>query len=211
MPEQRAQAAIALASEAAHRRACAPGFARVRCLRTLSSCRGLAATSCLRLNGEGLLLVVRAAKAFPRIAPALTRGARGAARQLDQSLRRLTIRLFELAPLAIYLFGESLHARIGCQALGDRGPVIAVNLLDAATACIAPLGRAGGMVAFLGGADHAIELEGIAWLRVLARDVADISLVGILTRDAVACVFGQSGRRRANREARGNSDRPKAY
>jgi hypothetical protein len=41
--------------------------------------------------------------------------------------------------------------------------------------------------------------------------VADISLVGILTRDAVACVFGQSGRRRANREARGNSDRPKAY
>src|SRR5690349_4261642 len=168
-------------------------------------------SSCERSCPSPSLLVGRAAIASPRIAPALTRGARGAARQLDQSLRRLTIRLFELAPLAICLFGESLHARIGCQALGDRGPVIAVNLLDAATACIAPLGRAGGMVALLGGADHAIELEGIAWLRVLARDVADISLVGILTRDAVACVFGQSGRRRANREARGNSHRPKAY
>src|SRR5262245_17465257 len=156
MPEQRAQAAIALASEAAHGRACAPGFAHVPSLRTLNSCRSLAVTCCV--NGEGLLLVVRAAEAFPRIAPALTRGARRATRQLDQSLRRLTLRLVELAPLAIYLFGESLHARIGCQALGDRGPFIAVNLLDAAAARVAPLGRAGGMVALLGGADHTIEL-----------------------------------------------------
>src|SRR5581483_9453785 len=73
-------------------------------------------------------------------------------------------------------------------------------------------GRAGGVVAFLGGADDAIELERVARLRALAGDSAAIDLIGAGAGDAIARFLGRRGRNRNETEAcreRGDpQDRP---
>src|SRR5262245_60791424 len=98
---------------------------------------------------------------------------------------------------------------IGGGVSRDRGPVIAIDLLETTAACIVALSPAGGVIAFLGGSDHAIELERVARRRLFAGDAADIGLIGVLTGDAVTWFLGESRRRRAGDKARSKCGEPK--
>jgi len=103
---------------------------------------------------------------------------------------------------------ELLDARVGHDVRRNRRSIIGIDLLDAVAASIAPLGRAGGMIAFLRRSDYAIELERVAWRRVFASDAADIGLIGVLAGDAVACVTGKGFGDGASHKSRGKCGKP---
>src|SRR5262245_61246402 len=139
--------------------------------------------------------------------PALARGAHRAAGELHHRLRR-SLRLFELALLLLHSICELLDARVGHDVGRNRRSIIGIDLLDAVAASIAPLGRAGGMIAFLRRSDYAIELERVAWRRGFASDAAGIGVIVVFSGDAEDCVTGKGLRYGASHKSRGKCGKP---
>jgi len=153
---------------------------------------------------RSLRLFVRTGDRLARVAQASARRAQRAAGQLDKGLRSFALRLLEFLLLACELAHDFFGARVAGNFSGQTGTLIAIDLGLADAALEIALRLAGGMVAFLGGTDDAIEFERVVGTGAFAHHLAEIGLVGLSAGDAIGDLAG-NGRARGEARASGKT------